>query len=333
MGGRGGGISLVFKFVKDSQDWWKYSTLEKVLHFDVVAWGVAEVAVAVAVTEWEWEWAGGGGGCIASDDEEHGGNGNGEWVDNWDVWDGDLDERQAEGIIFEDLLRESWERSDLITSHPEVREGLEEISLHSRAEEKLAKLEEWVTEELVEECSSVLEEIGFCTDLIWTQGLKAPFSSKKLNPSFPVGELSEEECFEESLKVNSWEREELAEFRQCFKRWPIETETRPRNLEIMGLDLANLSLTSNSIKSEGYPINWNLPCQEGSTVDSAIWVRQTWPWWGRRSKPSPFPGCIDIFKNGSGLKNIPFVKLRALISVRYTNKSRMKRRRKEKKSV
>lgn len=32
----------------------------------------------------------------------------------------------------------------------------------------------------------------------------------------------------------------------------------------------------------------------------------SWPWWGRAGKVLCLPGWMEIFRYGSGLKNIPF---------------------------
>ena len=48
------------------------------------------------------------------------------------------------------------------------------------------------------------------------------------------------------------------------------------------------------------------PCQTGLVVLAMMADRRSCPWWLKMGKTLLFPGWMDIFRYGSGLKNIPF---------------------------
>lgn len=48
------------------------------------------------------------------------------------------------------------------------------------------------------------------------------------------------------------------------------------------------------------------PCQTGLVVLAMMADRRSCPWWLKTGKTLLFPGWMDIFRYGSGLKNIPF---------------------------
>lgn len=50
------------------------------------------------------------------------------------------------------------------------------------------------------------------------------------------------------------------------------------------------------------------PCQTGLMVFAMIADRRSCPWWLKTGKTLLFPGWMDIFRYGSGLKNMPFFK-------------------------
>lgn len=48
------------------------------------------------------------------------------------------------------------------------------------------------------------------------------------------------------------------------------------------------------------------PCHTGLVVLAMMDERLSWPWWVNLGRPLLLPGWIDIFRYGSGLKNMPF---------------------------
>lgn len=53
------------------------------------------------------------------------------------------------------------------------------------------------------------------------------------------------------------------------------------------------------------------PSHKGLMVLDMMEERLSWPWWVNFGRPLLFPGWIDIFRQGSGLKNIPFFRFTA----------------------
>ncbi len=52
--------------------------------------------------------------------------------------------------------------------------------------------------------------------------------------------------------------------------------------------------------------NVTSPCQTGLVVLAMMADRRSCPWWLKMGKTLLFPGWMDIFRYGSGLKNMPF---------------------------
>lgn len=56
------------------------------------------------------------------------------------------------------------------------------------------------------------------------------------------------------------------------------------------------------------------PCHTGLVVLAMMEERLSWPWWVNLGSPLLFPGWMDIFRYGSGLKNMPFFRPTARMS-------------------
>lgn len=62
-------------------------------------------------------------------------------------------------------------------------------------------------------------------------------------------------------------------------------------------------------------------CHTGLVVLAMMDERLSWPWWVNLGRPLLLPGWMDIFRYGSGLKNMPFFRPIARMSADDTTQS------------